>query len=103
MSGFDREHTDRELTAGGNILLQKRFSAIASPGPGITKPERGQDMQGSGLRPAIDNVEANQDIGGGSFGILHKDIEVAIVGKDAGIEQLKLRGLPAAPGVLLHE
>src|ERR1700684_2688428 len=54
------------------------------------------------VRPAIESLHAYADIFRRFFRVLDKNIEVAIVIKDAGIEQLKLSA-PAAPTALFDQ
>src|SRR6266487_3198782 len=59
-----------------------------APAPRIAKPECWQNVQVSRLRSAVESSDADENIIGTSFGIFDKNIEVAILTKDACIEQL---------------
>ena len=64
--------------------------SIKAPGPGIAKPECWQQMNGGRLGPRLTTSRRIKMSSGFSLGVLHKDIEVAILGKRAGIQHLIL-------------
>jgi hypothetical protein len=49
---------------------------------------------------SVDGCDLNQDVIAGSFRVLHEDVEVAIVGKNAGISELEL-GIAAISATIL--
>ena len=70
------------------------------PSPGIAKPKRGQQMQGRCFGPAIRCRNANANIFDVGLGVLNKDIEVAVLLEDPGIQQLVFGIKLAAPAAL---
>ncbi len=60
-------------------------------------------MQHGRLGPAIDGRDADQDIVGRGFGVFHEHIEVAVLGEDAGIDQLIFRIVARAAPVLVDQ
>src|SRR6266487_2060691 len=74
-----------------------------APAPRIAKPEGWQNVQVSRLRSAVESSDADENIIGTSFGIFDKNIEVAILTKDACIEQLIFGHALAALTVDLNE
>ncbi|OPY88293.1 MAG: hypothetical protein A4E72_01355 [Syntrophus sp. PtaU1.Bin208] len=71
--------------------------------PVITEPERRQQVQFRPFRSPVGGSNTHQDVFRIGFGILHKDVEIAVFVKDAGIEQLILHFLPASSPVRLHK
>jgi hypothetical protein len=60
-------------------------------------------MQRRRLGAAVDRANADQDIVRASFGVFDKHVEIAVVVEDARVEQLVLRVVLAAAGVLGHQ
>ena len=60
-------------------------------------------MQRCGIRTAIPGRDLHQNVAGLRLRVFDEYIEVAILGEDAGIEELVFRQVRAAPGVLLHQ
>ncbi len=60
-------------------------------------------MQHRRLRPAIYRGDANQNILDIGLCILDEHIEVAVLRKYAGVEQLKFRLILAATPIFLHQ
>ena len=56
-------------------------------------------MQRRGIRPAIMRGDPQQNIIRPRFGIFDLDIEIAVIGKDAGIDQFIFRLVQPAPGI----
>ncbi len=63
----------------------------------------GQHVELGRLGTPVRGADADQDVFRAGLGVLHDDVEVPIVGKRAGVEQLEFRRPPVAPRVLLHE
>src|SRR5687767_4690223 len=60
-------------------------------------------MEGGGLGAAVEDADPDEEVFGGRLGVLDEDVEVTIVVKDAGVDQLVL-WLRAAPrGVRRYE
>src|SRR4051812_13483677 len=60
-------------------------------------------MERRRLRPAIDYLDPDQQIGRRGLGVGDKDVIIAITFKDAGVDQLIFRFLTAAPAVGLQQ
>ena len=71
--------------------------------PVIPEPERRQEMQFCRLRSPVDCSDLHQDVFRTGLGILNKDIEIAVVIEDAGVEELILHLVPGALSVCLHK
>ena len=71
--------------------------------PVIPKPERRQEVQFGRLRSPVGRRDPHQDVFRTGLGVLHEDVEVAVVIEDAGIEQLVLHLLAITPPVRLHQ
>ena len=66
----------------------------------IAKPNRWQKLQGGAIRSAVGDCDADDRVGGIDLAVLNLDIEVAVLGKDAGIDQFEL-GLGTVTGAVL--
>ena len=60
-------------------------------------------MQFCRLRSAVGCGDPHQDVFRTVFGIFHKDVEVAVVVEDAGVEQFILHVVPGTAAVRLHQ
>ena len=86
-----------------DLGAQLRAAVLVAPGPGVPEPERWQDVQRRGCRPAVGRGDADQDILGTGLRVLHVHIEVPVLGKGPGVDELVLGvAAPAAP-VLRHQ
>ena len=47
-------------------------------------------MQFGGLGATVDRFDANQDVIGSGFSVFNKNVEIAVVVEDSGIDQLEL-------------
>ena len=74
-----------------------------SPGPNISKPKRRKQIERSRLGPAIENRYSNQDVFRFLLGVFHKHIEIAIIFKDASIDQLVLKLVPRSFPVVFYQ
>ena len=76
---------------------------IGFPRPGIARPELRQHVQHCRFaRPVVDR-QLDQDVVNIGLGVFDLDIEIAIIGKDAGVDQLELGVRPAAAAVLFDQ
>ena len=78
-------------------LLQVRLGATARPRPCVAKPERRQQMQHSGRGAAIAHADLDQQILRVPLGIFDEHVKIAVVVEDAGVQQLVLQVVAAAP------
>src|SRR6478736_2848990 len=69
---------------------------ILAPRPAIAKPQRRQQMQLRRFRPAIMDADLDEDVLGRFLGVFHEHVEVAILVKDAGLQEFILKFVPAA-------
>ena len=60
-------------------------------------------MQLGLLRPSIDRGDLHQHVVRAIFGVLHEDVEVAVVIEDAGVEQFVLHLVAGTPTVRLYQ
>src|SRR5262245_43141781 len=60
-------------------------------------------MQRCRFWPAVDYLDADQDVFLGSFSVLHKDIEIAIFSKNSSVKEFKLERATAAVTVFLNQ
>ncbi len=92
----------RELS-GGRAIAQPRAARDVAPRPRVAIPERGQQVQYGRLGAAVDRRDADQHVLVRRLGVFDEDVEVAVGGEHAGVEQLELRLIAAAAVVLLDE
>ena len=89
------------------VARERRLGVIAlavpTPAPGVAIPERRQQMQRRGVRPAIGHGDANADVVRRRLRILGKHVEVPALVEDAGISQLVLAIAVPALGILGDE
>src|SRR5512147_1735943 len=67
--------------------------------PVVPEPERGQKVQLRRLRPAVEGRDLHQDVFWAIFGVLHEDIEIAVIVEYSGIEEFVLHLVPGATTV----
>ena len=79
-----------DVRIASRALLQNRFSFVASPTPGIAKPNRRQEVQRRGMGPAIRRGSSNQNIVGLRFRVLDLDVEETIVRERIRVPKFKL-------------
>ncbi len=63
----------------------------------------GQHMQGGRFGAAVRNVDANENVVGRVFGEFHENVEVALLCKDARVQQFVLRLGARTPAVCFHQ
>src|SRR5215472_6827167 len=85
---------DHTIACPGWYLLEHGPRDTLSRGPNISEPERRKQIERSGLGPAIENRDSNQDVFRSLLGVFHQHIEIAILFKDASIDQLVLKFVP---------
>ena len=86
-------HQDRPAVRGRAQLGLGRFRV---PGPLVAEPERREDVERGGLRAPVSCGDAHQDVGRGRLRVVDLDDPVAVVVKDAGVDQLVF-GLELGP------
>ena len=91
---------DARLPVGGR---QRRLRDVVAPRPRVAKPQRRQQVQRRRVRAAVVRRDEHQDVVVGALGVLHDHVEVAVLVEDAGVQQLVLHLLLAAPGVRGHQ
>ena len=99
---------DRPRARRGLDLLETGFLGCSvgggNPrGPVVPKPQGRQKVQLGRLRPPVDRRDLHQDVVRAVFGVLDEDVEVAVVLKDAGVEQFVLHLVAGAPAVRFHQ
>src|SRR5207249_5194648 len=70
------------------------------PRPRVSAPESGEEMQGRGIRSAVGDRDANQQVVGRCLRVFGDDVEVAVALEDSGVHELEL-GLTAAASLIL--
>ena len=83
--------------------LPDRRSLAAVPTPGVAKPQRREEMELGGVGAAVVDLDADVEIVDPVLGVLDEDVEVPILGEDAGVDQLHLAPGPALARILLDE
>jgi hypothetical protein len=73
------------------------------PRPGVAEPDLRQQVEGGGVRAAVVGRDLQEQVVRPGLGVLDKDVEVATIVEDAGVEQFVLRPAPAATVVLLDQ
>ena len=71
--------------------------------PVVAEPQRRQQMQFGRFRSPVGRRDLHQDVFRTGFGVLHEDVEVAVVIEDAGVEEFILHLVAVAPAVRLHQ
>src|ERR1700674_5411131 len=69
---------DAEVIAAGFAPQPWPFR-VASPGPGVSKPECRKKVERRGIGTAVPSSDSHQKIIRGSLGILDKDVKIAIL------------------------
>ena len=78
---------------------QRRPTVVIAPGPRVAEPERGQQVQRRHLRSVVGGAHAHQHVERVGFGVFYADIEVAVLGEDARVDQFVFEFL-AAPAAI---
>ena len=66
------------------------------PRPLVAEPDRRQHVDVGGVRSAVVDRDADQDVFDRGLGVFDEHVEVAIAVEDAGVEELELRRVAAA-------
>ena len=82
---------------------QLGFLGIGLPGPDIPRPKLRQYMQFSRIGGAIVDRHLQENVFNIGLCVFDLDIEITVVGKDAGVNQLILWFIFAAPPVFFDE
>src|SRR5262249_30530124 len=69
----------------------------------IAEPQCRKDMYQSRLRTAITHANPDENVLRTTLGVLHANIEIAIILKDAGVQQFILGVVSGSLPVLLHQ
>jgi hypothetical protein len=110
-SGDVQEHLAKLRVGGRNGLEallrtrrpEGRFCIAEAPRPGVSEPQRGEDVQRRRIRAAVRRRDADQRIVRASLRVLDKDVEITVIVEDARIEQLILHLAAAAAPVGLDQ
>ena len=84
-------------------LRQLWFICVASPTPSVSKPDLRELRQRRCLRAAIPYRDSHQHVIDVGLCILHKHIEVAVGGENAGVHQLIFPVIQAATVILIEQ
>ena len=103
-----RRPRPRSYPAGALDLLEDRLRGgpvrFGNPRrPVVPEPQRRQEMQLGRVRSPVDRRDLHQDVFRAGLGVLHEDVEVAVVVEDAGVEELVLHLVPRPPAVGLDQ
>ncbi len=103
--GGDHQVGAIEIAGADLLAFQAEHGARrgAGPGPGIARPDLWQYPQAGALGAAVLHRDPHEDVVGGVLGVFDGDIEITILGEDAGVENLVFPIIQAAPGVFLGE
>jgi hypothetical protein len=85
------------------VSVQERLRVAIRPGPSVAEPQGRQHVQHGRLRPPIVDTDPDQQVFGGRFGILHDDIEIAVVIEDTCVDQFIFKRFPRALCICCHE
>ncbi len=89
---------------GGAIVgIEGGASRVLAPGPEVAEPELRQQVDHRRRRRPVMHRDPHQDVFRTCLGVFDHDIEVAVVVEHAGVEQLELGLVLAAPPVLCHQ
>src|SRR5215470_17000599 len=72
-----------------SALRERRLCCILLPRPGIPKPDRGKEPDGSGFGATIVSGDAHKKIVGACLCILDDDVEVAVFRECAAVEKFE--------------
>ena len=94
---------DHFPTVFARELLQRRFRCTWPPGPGVAKPQAGQEMDGDRIRPAINHADLNKQVFSSVLAIFYEDIEIAVFVEDTRVQQFVLHIVTTATLVRLDQ
>ena len=79
----------------------RRLVLEAAPAPGIAEPRGGKNNQRGLFGAAVDDGVADYDVVHIGFGVLDEHVEITVVLKGRGVDQLKFAIEARAPPVFL--
>src|SRR5262245_37804126 len=88
MPGGDGSHV-----RAGREDLELRFLSLATPRPGVAKPQWRQAIDLSRLGASVANGNLDQNVLRLGLGVLDEDVEVSVLIEYAGVHQFILGGL----------
>src|SRR5215831_11520169 len=91
------------LDRAGPGLTQRWFRLVIAPRPGVSEPQRRQYPETGGLRPAVVGGDPDTYIVRTALGVFDEYIEIPVVVKDSGIQQLVLEIFARQPPVRFHQ
>src|SRR6202011_101559 len=105
---FTMKMVSAECAVGGfdqrwRSFLQVGFAIVATPAPGVAKPNRRQQMKRRRFRPAVRCGDPDQDVVRGRFGVFDLDIKKPIFAEHIGIPEFEFALHPCAVGVLPYQ
>jgi len=96
-------HPDHRGPRSAGHLPQARDGGPTGPRPGVPEPQRRQQMQPGLVRPPVVHGDLDQHVVGRRLGVLDEHVEVAVLGEDAGVQQLVLEIAATARPVGRHQ
>src|SRR5271166_4054804 len=87
---------------GADCRLVRAVDPVA-PSPGIAEPERRQKVQFGGLGAAVRGDDADMNLVRRGLGVGDLDVEITVLAKRPGIDEIEGRVVPRASRVLLQE
>ena len=66
-------------------------SGVSCQDQSFRKQQGRQDVQAGRVGPAVDRGDADENVVGIGLGVFDKDVEVAVLVEDAGVDQLEFR------------
>jgi hypothetical protein len=80
----DERRPPGDAVSHGDVRLRLLPAAM----PGVAKPQRRKDVQRRRAVAPIADRDANEQVLGIALGVLHEDVEIPVLCKHAGVEQL---------------
>ena len=102
MRGRDRPGGAAGRVDGSDCGLVRAVDTVA-PSPGVAEPERRQKVQFGGLGAAVRGDDADVNLIRRGLGVGDFDVEVTVLVKHPGIEQIEGRVVARASRVFFHE
>mmetsp|Transcript_11102 Transcript_11102/g.33456 ORF Transcript_11102/g.33456 Transcript_11102/m.33456 type:complete len:404 (+) Transcript_11102:619-1830(+) len=93
----------REDVAIADHLQARPLAPLAAPRPSVTEEGLGQQVQLRLLGPAVDRSHGEQNVVHRRAGILHVDVKVPVLIKDARVHELVLGIVTAERGVFVAQ
>src|SRR5262245_14971838 len=76
---------------------------ILVPRPGVSKPDRGKQVQTRRFRPTICDADPNENVLAIGLRVLDKNVEISVLVKDACIQQLEFRFMLSAAPIFVNQ